>query len=51
VSETHYRPPAREDLAEEKRRLLGLLADLEAIGSPGEVQKRDPCEFPERPGL
>jgi hypothetical protein len=51
VSETPYRPPAREDLAEEKRRLLELLSDLEGIGSPGEVQERDPFEFPERPGL
>lgn len=37
--------------AEEKRRLMELLDDLEAIGCPGEVQKRDPFEFPDRPGL
>lgn len=39
------------DPAEEKRKLLKLVEDLEAIGRPGEVQKRDPFEFPERPGL
>jgi antitoxin VapB len=43
--------PARNP-AEEKARLLALLADLEAIGAPpGGVQKREPFEFPERPGL
>jgi hypothetical protein len=41
-----------EAAAEEKRRLLELLGDLEAIGSPPDgVQERDPFEFPERPGL
>lgn len=40
-----------EAATEEKRKLLKLLNDLEAIGGPGEVQKRDPFEFPERPGL
>lgn len=43
--------PARNP-EEEKARLLALLADLEAIGSPpGGVQEREPFEFPERPGL
>jgi antitoxin VapB len=38
--------------AEEKARLLALLADLEAIGgAPDGVQDRDPFEFPERRGL
>lgn len=38
--------------SEEKARLLALLADLEAIGSPPDgVQDREPFEFPERPGL
>jgi antitoxin VapB len=38
--------------AEEKARLLALLADLEAIvGPPDGVQERDPFEFPERRGL
>ena len=40
-----------EAAAEEKRRLMELLDDLEAIGSPGEVQKRDPFEFSDRLGL
>ncbi len=40
-----------ETAAEEKRRLLELLGDLETIESPGEVQKRDPFEFPDRPRL
>ncbi len=43
--------PARNP-AEEKARLLALLADLEAIGTPPDgVQEREPFEFPERPGL
>ena len=43
---------AREALAEEKRKLLELLEDLQAIGPPpGGVQERDPFKFPERPGL
>jgi hypothetical protein len=38
--------------AEEKRQLLKLLDDLEAIGSPTDgMQERDPFEFPERPGV
>jgi antitoxin VapB len=40
-----------KDPAEEKRKLLALLADLEAIGRPGEVEEREPIEFPDRPGL
>ena len=40
------------DPAEEKARLLAMLADLEAIGFPPDgVQERDPFEFPERRGL
>lgn len=43
--------PARNP-EEERARLLALLADLEAIGSPSDgVQEREPFEFPERPGL
>ncbi|MGZ8285550.1 MAG: hypothetical protein ACXW27_14605 [Allosphingosinicella sp.] len=43
--------PARNP-EEEKARLLALLADLEAIGSPPDgVQEREPFEFPERPRL
>jgi antitoxin VapB len=40
------------DPAAEKKRLLDMLARLQAIGSPADgVQDRDPFEFPERPGL
>jgi antitoxin VapB len=43
---------ATRDPAQEKARLLALLADLEAIeGPPDGIQERDPFEFPERPGL
>ena len=41
-----------EEPAEEKRKLLKLLDDLQAIGRPPDgVQERDPFEFPDRPGL
>jgi antitoxin VapB len=41
-----------KDPAEEKARLLALLADLEAIGTPPDgVQTREPFDFPDRPGL
>ena len=40
------------DREEVRRQLRKLTADLEAIGAPpGGVQKRDPFEFPDRPGL
>jgi antitoxin VapB len=42
--------PAR-DPAEEKRKLHELVEALQAIGRLGEVQERDPIEFPDRPGL
>ena len=45
------RPLVVEDPAEEKRKLLKLVEDLEAIGRPGEVEIRDAIEFPDRPGL
>ena len=40
-----------KDPAEEKRKLLALVADLEALERPGEVEVREPIEFPDRPGL
>lgn len=40
-----------EDPAEARRKLKALTAALRAIGRPGEVQKREPFEFPDRPGL
>jgi antitoxin VapB len=42
--------PAR-DPAEEKRKLRELVETLKTIGRTGEVQERDPIEFPDRPGL
>jgi antitoxin VapB len=42
--------PAR-NAAEEKRKLHDLVEALQAIGRSGEVQERDPIEFPDRPGL
>ena len=39
------------DPAEEKRRLMNMLAELDAIGPAGEIEVRDPDIFPDRPGL
>ena len=40
------------DATAEKKKLLDLLARLQAIGAPKDgVQDRDPFEFPDRPGL
>jgi len=40
------------EAAAEKRRLLELLKDIQAIGTPpGVVQERDSFEFPDRQGL
>jgi antitoxin VapB len=40
-----------KDPAEEKRRLLELVEALRALPRPDEVEKREPIEFPDRPGL
>lgn len=37
--------------AEEKRKLRALVEGLRAIGRAGEVEEREPIEFPDRPGL
>jgi antitoxin VapB len=42
--------PAR-DPAAEKARLRRLVATLESLPAPGEIQPRDPIDFPDRPGL
>jgi virulence-associated protein VagC len=43
--------PTRDPVAE-KKRLLDMLARLQAIGAPPDgVQTREPFEFPDRPGL
>lgn len=39
------------DPAEEKAKLLKLIADLKALPRPDYVEEREPIEFPERPGL
>lgn len=39
------------DPAEEKARLKKVLDELKAIGPVGEIEKREPIEFPDRPGL
>lgn len=35
----------------ERARLRKLLDDLEALGAPIEIEKREPIYFPDRPGL
>jgi antitoxin VapB len=42
---------AVDDAADGKARVARLIAALEAIGPVGEIQKREPIEFPERRGL
>jgi antitoxin VapB len=39
------------DPAEVKKRMRKLIEELEAIGCSGEIEKREPIEFPDRPGL
>jgi len=39
------------DAAQVRRRMRKLVEELEAIGPVGEVEKREPIEFPDRPGL
>jgi antitoxin VapB len=40
-----------KDPAEEKRKLLELVEALRALPRPGEVEVREPIEFPDRTGL
>lgn len=42
--------PAR-DPAEARRKLRELVEALQALGRSGEVEERDPIEFPDRRGL
>lgn len=42
--------PARNPI-EERRKLMELVAAMDVIGPVGEIQKREPIEFPGRPGL
>ena len=39
------------DPVEEKRKVTDLVAQLRALGPVGEIQAREPIEFPDRPGL
>lgn len=39
------------DSAEAKRMLAALVEGLRNLRRPGEVEKREPIEFPDRPGL
>jgi hypothetical protein len=39
------------DQNEERRRLLMMLAELDAIGPVGEIEHRNADVFPDRPGL
>jgi len=39
------------DPAEVKNRMRKLIEELEAIGRSGEIEKREPIVFPDRPGL
>jgi antitoxin VapB len=39
------------DPAEVRQRMRKLIEELEAIGPIGEIEKREPMEFPDRPGL
>lgn len=39
------------DPAEVKSRMRKLIEELEAIGPIGEIEEREPIEFPDRPGL
>ena len=39
------------DPAAARAALVALVADLKAIGRPGEIEERERIEFPDRPGL
>lgn len=39
------------DAAEEKRKVAAMVAERRAIGPVGEIEVREPIEFPDRPGL
>jgi len=42
--------PVKDPVAE-KQKLLAMLADLKVLGPVGEIEKREPFDFPDRPGL
>ena len=45
------RVPTVEEEALRFRRFRNMLDTLQRIGPVGEIQERDPFEFPDRPGL
>ena len=48
---TARRIPSVEEEAERLARFRALLKELERLGPVGEIEKRAPVEFPDRPGL
>ena len=42
---------AVRDPVEEKKRFLEMLDELKKLPKPPTIQKREPIEFPDRPGL
>lgn len=48
---TARRIPTAAEEAERLKRFREMLADMKRLGPVGEVQEREPIEFPERPGL
>jgi antitoxin VapB len=42
---------AIEDPAAGKKRVADFIASLRMLPAPGEIEMREPIEFPERPGL
>ena len=48
---TSRRIPTAAEEAERLVRFRAMLEDLQRLGPVGEVQERDPFEFPDRPGL
>ncbi len=45
------RVPTVEEEARRFQRFRNMLETLQRIGPVGEIQERDPFEFPDRPGL
>jgi antitoxin VapB len=48
---TARRIPSEAEEAERLARFRAALDEMRRIGPVGEIQKRDPFEFPDRPGL
>lgn len=48
---TARRIPSKEEEAERLGRFRAMLEELKRLGPVGEIEKREPIEFPDRPGL